>query len=277
MEDRIGGGPTIVCPGDVITEEEGYMRGHGTFIHDGKLLASVAGVVERTNKVLSVRPLRTRYVGEIGDVVVGRIVRVAERRWLVDTQSRLESVLKLSSVNLPGGILRRKSASDELTMREVLVEGDLVSAEIQTIFQEDGALSLHTRSLRYGRLGAGIFMRVPPVLVRRSKNHFHTLPSGVAVVLGNNGYIWIGASLEEDTTRTRNHDTVISDETRKRMARVRNAIAALSERMLSIFDTTIVFTYDDSLHMDEQEMLSPDAVASITERAYRLCTDQPLA
>ena len=48
-----------------------------------------------------------RYVGEIGDVVVGRILEVAQRRWKVDTQSRLDSVLKLSSVNLPGGVLVR--------------------------------------------------------------------------------------------------------------------------------------------------------------------------
>lgn len=61
-----------------------------------------------------------RYVGEIGDVVVGRILevwahgicvlglklwQVQQSRWQVDTQSRLNSVLKLSSVNLPGGVL----------------------------------------------------------------------------------------------------------------------------------------------------------------------------
>ena len=265
----------IVSPGDVITEEEGYMRGHGTFIHDGKLLASVAGVVERVNKVISVRPVRSRYVGEIGDVVVGRVVEVGQRRWLVDTQSRLSSVLKLSSVNLPGGVLRRKSASDELTMRQVLAEGDLISAEVQAIFQEDGTLSLHTRSLRYGRLGPGTFVRVPPVLVRRSKNHFHTLPCGVAVVLGNNGYIWVGAAMEEDTTQARDlSEFAVTDETRRRMARVRNAIAALAHRMLSIFDTTIIFTYDDSAHLEEKEMLHPDAIQAITQRAYQLCTDQ---
>ena len=45
------------------------------------------------------------YAGEVGDVVVGRIVEVQQRRWKVDTFSRLESVLLLSSINLPGGVL----------------------------------------------------------------------------------------------------------------------------------------------------------------------------
>eukprot|EP00912_Choanoflagellata_sp_UC4_P001605 UC4_evm1s1021 len=61
----------LVNPGEVITEEEGFMRGHGTILRGGHLVASVSGVVERTNKVVSVRPARSRYVGEIGDVVVG--------------------------------------------------------------------------------------------------------------------------------------------------------------------------------------------------------------
>jgi len=49
-----------------------------------------------------------RYNGEIGDVVVGRIVEVQQKRWRVETNSRLDSILALSSVNLPGGELRRR-------------------------------------------------------------------------------------------------------------------------------------------------------------------------
>jgi len=45
------------------------------------------------------------YVGQIGDIVVGRIVEVAQRKWKVDTKSKLHSVLMLSAVNLPGGEL----------------------------------------------------------------------------------------------------------------------------------------------------------------------------
>lgn len=51
------------------------------------------------------KPLKSRYVGEIGDVIVGRITEVQQKRWKVDTNSRLDSVLLLSSVNLPGGEL----------------------------------------------------------------------------------------------------------------------------------------------------------------------------
>ena len=38
-----------------------HCRGHGTCMADGKLVASVCGVVERVNKLVSVRPLKSRY------------------------------------------------------------------------------------------------------------------------------------------------------------------------------------------------------------------------
>jgi len=64
-------------------------------------------------------------------VVVARVCEVQQKRWRVDTNSRLDSVLLLSSVNLPGGELRRRSAEDEQMMRRYLDEGDLISAEVQ--------------------------------------------------------------------------------------------------------------------------------------------------
>jgi exosome complex component RRP4 len=46
---------------------------------------------------------------------------------------------------------RRKLESDELQMRGFFEEGDLLVAEVQAFFS-DGAMSLHTRSLRYGKV-----------------------------------------------------------------------------------------------------------------------------
>jgi exosome complex component RRP4 len=49
---------------------------------------------------------------------------------------------------------RRKLESDELQMRLFFEEGDLLVAEVQAFFS-DGAMSLHTRSLRYGKVRLG--------------------------------------------------------------------------------------------------------------------------
>ncbi|KPM02911.1 exosome complex component RRP4-like protein [Sarcoptes scabiei] len=213
-----------VLPGDCITTDLNYMRGHGTYqddfiednyeedVNDGendddhmqpiiqkRLVSSLAGIVEPINRLISVRPLRTRYVGSIGDVVIGRIIDVQQKRWKVETNSRLSSILQLSSVNLPGGELRRRTSEDELVMRQYLSEGDLICAEVQTIY-EDGSLGLYTRSLKYGKLGQGLIIQVSPSMIAKRKIHTHNLPFGVFVVLGNNGLIFV--SVSDTTTST---------------------------------------------------------------------------
>ena len=41
---------------------------------------------------------------------------------------------------------------DELNMRAVLAEGDVVTAEVQALFHDE-AVALHTRSTKYGKVG----------------------------------------------------------------------------------------------------------------------------
>ncbi|KAL7337484.1 hypothetical protein BJY59DRAFT_654591 [Rhodotorula toruloides] len=188
----------VTGPGEVIADAQRWMRGHGTYVQDDKVLASVAGTLERVNKLVSVRPLRTKYRGEVGDLVVGRIVEVGPKRWKVETHASQNAVLMLSSINLPGGVQRRKLESDELQMRTFFQEGDLLVAEVQAFFG-DGAMSLHTRSLKYGKLKNGQLVTVPPALVVRSKSHFHTLPFGVDLIIGLNGYIWISKTIKKET------------------------------------------------------------------------------
>jgi exosome complex component RRP4 len=39
---------------------------------------------------------------------------------------------------------------------------------------------------------------VPPILVRRLKSHFVSLPCGVDLILALNGYIWISKHVKEN-------------------------------------------------------------------------------
>jgi exosome complex component RRP4 len=178
--------------------------GHGTYVgEDEKVIASVTGCVQRVNKLLSVKPLKSRcsnslfltllinrYEPQIGDLIVGRIREVGPKRWLVDIAAKQDAILHLASINLPGGILRRRTTEDELQMRTFFGEGDLLVAEVQQLFS-DGAASLHTRSLKYGKLRNGVFVSIPPMLVVRSKSHMYSLGNGVHCILGVNGFIWV--------------------------------------------------------------------------------------
>ncbi|XP_067662549.1 exosome complex component RRP4-like [Haliotis asinina] len=257
----------LVTPGDVITADTGFMRGHGTYMEDEKLHSSVAGVVERVNKLICVKPLKTRYNGEVGDVVIGRILEVCQRRWKVETHSKLDSVLMLSSVNLPGGELRRRSEEDEKLMRHYLKEGDLISAEVQNVMG-DGCLSLHTRSLKYGKLGQGTLLQVSPSLVKRRKTHFHNLPCGASIILGNNGFIWISPTANEDSDDTGGYEQNLEPvprADREVIARLRNCVLALAEHQMMMYDTTILYVYEASENYAVSEMLKPEVSAELID------------
>ena len=265
----------LVSPGDVITREGGYMRGHGTYTRDDILYASVAGAVQRVNKLISVTPPKTKYQGEIGDVIVGRITEVQQKRWKVEINARLDAALQLSSVNLPGGELRRRSAEDELTMRKYLQEGDLISAEVQNLFS-DGAVALHTRSLKYGKLSQGTLVTVSPSLIKRRKTHFHKLPCGASVILGNNGNVWIMPTTQDDNDESGGFSqnlNVVSKSDREVISRLRNCVLALAGGSagyapVMLWDTTLTYAYEASIAKypySSNDLLKPEVMAEIAQ------------
>eukprot|EP00536_Pseudo-nitzschia_multiseries_P005331 jgi/Psemu1/285696/fgenesh1_pg.99_\ len=138
----------LVIPGQVIAtsstnqetdnQDEGFLRGHGTFVeHDAskqedRLVASVCGVVHRVNKLITVVPYcPSLYKGNVGDLVIGRISAVGISRWSVSLhESSKDAGLPLSGVHLPGGAQRMRTSQDSRDMRLFLREGDLVCAEV---------------------------------------------------------------------------------------------------------------------------------------------------
>lgn len=280
-----GASSNYVVVGDEIEveDQEGFLRGHGTkTLPDGRLVATLCGVVQRVNKLIYVRPLKSRYTAEQGDVVIGRVSEVAVKRWKVDLKSRQEAGLLLSAVNLPGGIQRRRNAEDELNMRTLFIEGDLISAEVQQVNSE-GSVALHTRSSKYGKLKMGQLVVVPANVVKRQKQHFVSFETiGVHVILGCNGLIWVSPLLppsaqerqqaEEKERGGRKGDDMeveggesssfsAAAVTRAQVeaaTRVANCIRALSSLYFLIYPATILDAYEISIErgVGLQEMLT---------------------
>ncbi|CAK3745492.1 Exosome complex component RRP4 [Lecanosticta acicola] len=274
----------IITPGQTITSDPQWMRGHGTFTSTSAgttadataIRSTLAGTLQKTNKLLSVVPLRARYTPEIGDLVVGRIVEVQSKRWKVDVAAPLLANLLLSSINLPGGILRKRTSVDELNIRSFFAEGDLLVAEVQSLFQ-DGSASLHTRSLKYGKLRNGCFMAVAGMGggagVVRSKRQIFTLQTReggeVDCLLGVNGYIWIerhrveeegsakvGLNRLEETVNSAMYSSQndeISAGTRREIARVAGCVRALVEGSVKVEEDTVRRAYEAYLEMAELE------------------------
>lgn len=277
---------------------DGPQGGSGT----KRLVASVAGTVERVNKLVSVIPLSSSvYSGQVGDLIIGRISAVGTTRWKVSLApssrsgsgaTSRDAQLPLSGVDLPGGVQRIRTAEDARGMRRLYAEGDLLSAEVQQVTQSDGTLILHTRSLRYGKLENGCAVQVPPGLIRRMRQHLCTLADiGVDVLIGCNGGIWIqrampkvgdvgdadaggvaadGAAPLAETLqriRQRHANTPVLPDERQSIVRVRNSVECL--RLVHCFITpdTIRAVYDESLRLGLKvgEMMRPNYVLAVTE------------
>ena len=241
--ERESTGSTIVVPGDEITVEPGSLRGRG-LLYDamtGVTRASVLGTVERVNKLLFVRPLGGRYQGDVGDVVVGRIVETQNDRWLVEIAGTSLASLPLGGITLPSQEQRRRVDEDKLQMRDFFREGDWVAAEIQKI-TENSECVLHMRSGRYGNLFNGQVVKVSnSSLVKKSQQHVLEIlineQAGISVllVLGCNGNIFVGAVPKRtgniqnlNFSQVTNKVEVVSLETRRAIVQVRLAIESLS-------------------------------------------------
>ncbi|KAM0333021.1 hypothetical protein ACHAQA_001678 [Verticillium albo-atrum] len=295
---RSAGHHDIVTPGEVITDDPQWMRGHGTYVSsaDASIVSSVAGTITRTNKLLSVRPLRARYTPEIGDLVVGRIVEVQPKRWRVDVGASQLATLQISAINLPGGILRKRTDTDELQIRSFFAEGDLLVAEVQTLHAEGGA-SLHTRSLRYGKLRNGVFCAVSGTggggagVVRAKRQSFVVDAAHgaepVEVTLGVNGYIWISKHVKgeesggggESVGLNRMEETVsanvyssqndrVETETMREIARLRSVIMALVENGLRVDEDMVSAAYHVAVDMGHES--AEDDIYLGGERGQRL-------
>lgn len=222
------------------------------------------------------RPLRARYTPEIGDLVVGRIVEVQAKRWRVDVAASQLAILQISAINLPGGILRKRTETDELQIRSFFAEGDLVVAEVQQLHQ-DGAASLHTRSLKYGKLRNGVFMSVSGTGggggVVRAKRQVWTMDAAnaggkVDVLLGVNGYIWISKHIESEANAeaagvNRMEESVSSKvyssqndhldvATMREIARIRSVILALVENKLRVDEDMVTKGYAEAVELSRE-------------------------
>ncbi|XP_058082758.1 exosome complex component RRP4 homolog [Magnolia sinica] len=273
-----------------VNHEDGVLKGHGTSELDGEVVATLCGVLERVNKLVYVRALRARYKPEVGDIIVGRVLEIAPKRWRLEVNFSQDAVLMLSAMNMPDGIQRRRTAVDELNMRSIFEENDVVCAEVRGV-HHDGSLQLQARSQKYGKLERGQLLTVPPYLVKRRKQHFHHLEQyGIDLILGCNGFIWVAEHVEmeenemiedqenklEENSKTNKRSMTVEElersytplETRRNICRIANAVRVLSMLGFIISVEVIIDTAEASsfLNIEIKDMLGAEFCVQIAER-----------
>ena len=184
-------------------------------------------------------------------------------------------------------------------MRQYFQEGDLLVAEVQQIGSQDGAATLHTRSLKYGKLRNGVFLAVAGsgggggvVRSRRQVWTMNTAHGGgeVDVAMGVNGYIWLSKHVDAAIANAEhsrggmisisNLDEAVSsliyssqnDEiraaTRREIARLAECIRILADSGVKVDEETVMKAYEARLD-EEVEAMDADM-----ERGMQVLEDE---
>lgn len=124
----------------------------------------------------------------------------------------------------------------------------------------EGAFGIHTRNLKYGKLVTGELVVVQPNLIRRSRSHFLLFSWKVEVILGMNGYVWVGKPRK--TPDEQDLDALYSSELdrvndfeRESISRTRNCILALNMLHKCIDENSISMLYEATLGLSIYEIL----------------------
>ena len=67
--------------------------------------------------MLIVNPIKSKYSPSVGDIVIGTVLEIHNKRWKIDISSENDSYLHLNSTYLPEQ--RKKTEEDELNMRSM--------------------------------------------------------------------------------------------------------------------------------------------------------------
>ena len=273
----------FVFAGDRITDDPATLMGHGTrLIPPHTLVATVSGHISRVNQLVTVQANNRRYTAQVGDLCIGRVVAVSDDRFTIDIGASTAASLLLSQVSLPNDVIRRRNQSDAVTIRRFFRENDLLTCEVQKIRHSDGNITVHTRAGRYGKLSrGGALVTVRAGLIRRCRQHVQSVSDGLAIILGVNGRIWIteartlseaaaesaSPSHSADAALVKALDTAVSAATRECIARTYNAIVALADAHLEIYNVSIkrVYARSKTLGFTAKQLVQADIARIVTQ------------
>jgi exosome complex component RRP4 len=105
-------------------------------------------------------------------------------------------------------------------------------------------------------------------LIKRSRSHFHVFEWGVEVILGLNGYVWIGKPRK--TPNQQDLDSLYSSELdltsfeeKQAIARTRNVIVALDRVFISIEEETIRKVCQLSMPLEIKDILGSSFISQL--------------
>jgi len=179
----------LVTPGDLLAKGD-YIAGENVFRMNDEIYATRIGLVEYSNKKVSVVALKSFYVPSVNDIVIGKIVEVGTRGWMVEINSPFLALLRASDAFSKSF----NPKNDELT--SLLDVGDVIIAKIVAYDRtRDPLLTIREHGL--GKVKGGQIVVITPTKIPRVIGRKGSMISmlknetGCNITIGQNGVILV--------------------------------------------------------------------------------------
>jgi len=186
----------LVAPGDLLAEDE-YMNGENTYREDGKIYATRVGLVHYEDKRVYVVALKSFYIPQVGDTVIGKVLEVTLGGWVVDIGAPYVAMLRASDA------LERPVKPQRDDLPSLFDVGDMLIAKIVMYDRtRDPLLTVLERGL--GKISRGQVIEITPTKIPRvigKKGSMITIlknETGCQIIIGQNGRILISGKSPED-------------------------------------------------------------------------------
>jgi len=179
----------LVTPGDLLAKGD-YLAGENVFRINDEIYATRIGLVEYSNKKVSVVALKSFYVPSVNDLVIGKVVEVGTRGWMVEINSPFLALLRASDAFTKPF----NPKNDELT--SILDVGDVIIAKIIAYDRtRDPLLTIREHGL--GKVKSGQIVVITPTKIPRVIGRKGSMISmiknetGCNITIGQNGVILV--------------------------------------------------------------------------------------
>jgi exosome complex component RRP4 len=174
----------IVLPGDLLSTNP-RTAGYGTFVENGKVYAKILGLMDKSETMVKVIPLKGRYIPSPGDVVIGVIREVVSNGWNVDINSPYSAFLSLTEVEIKG-----RKPNDSLDLDDSIIAKVIgIDPKMKVSLTMKDKVC---RPIRFGRIVAINPTRVPRVIGKKgSMIKLLKGELGIQIIVGQNGLIWL--------------------------------------------------------------------------------------
>lgn len=196
----------LVLPGDEIPGS-GLRPGPGTYRLNGRIYASVLGLLLQHPPEVRVIPLSGRYIPKPRDTVVGTVTDVQTTFWLLDIGAPRWAPLHMTGT--PWKIEVGETAG-------YLRVGDAVAVSVESI-ENTGRIGVTMLGEGLGKLEGGTIIMISPArvprLIGRGGSMIQTIThlTGTEIVVGQNGRIWVDGPAD-GISRVREAIRIINEE-----------------------------------------------------------------